>query len=603
LKDLCVRAAVVLLFSAALTLEAVAKPAVPAARTAPPTIVQLSQSPSVAPKILSDSDVALYRQIMAAARAGELTRARQMMTQVSDPVLNGYGEAIAYLSLPRANVKVATAVEWLEQYRDTAIADRIYRVAVANSTQTVRRGKKRIRVAVVTNIPAPRGVGSRTGGYEDMELAEPTPTSDVGKAVMPSVFTAIRAGKPEEAEGLLESVRTTATPYDIAILSHRVAASYRAEGRDADAYRIATSVSDAGVPQLMWDAGFAAYRMQRWADAVTILEKLAETPAAQNSLRAQAAFWAARAHMQSGDALKVVTLLNFAAGKQPSFYGLIAERALGIDTHTGFADAILNEGDFRDLMAVPAARRAVALWQVGESEFVGPELNRAFVDNNERLDPAMAALARGIGVPNVELRASEKSAARGLLLTGLFPVPPYSPDGGYRIDSSLVLAFARIESRFQVSATSPVGARGLMQIMPATAKRLGVSDPETLNNPSTALAAGQKYIEILLDQLDGNLLHLGGAYNAGPGSVSRWRSTKAGSNDPLLFVESIPVAETRSYVRRLMAYHWLYRRRFGQDAVSLEETARGQWPIYRPAPTAAAAPPVNANGLRLSSDR
>jgi soluble lytic murein transglycosylase-like protein len=525
------------------------------------------------------------------------------MTQVSDPVLNGYGEAIAYLSLPRANVKVATAVEWLEQYRDTAIADRIYRVAVANSTQTVRRGKKRIRVAVVTNIPAPRGVGSRTGGYEDMELAEPTPTSDVGKAVMPSVFTAIRAGKPEEAEGLLESVRTTATPYDIAILSHRVAASYRAEGRDADAYRIATSVSDAGVPQLMWDAGFAAYRMQRWADAVTILEKLAETPAAQNSLRAQAAFWAARAHMQSGDALKVVTLLNFAAGKQPSFYGLIAERALGIDTHTGFADAILNEGDFRDLMAVPAARRAVALWQVGESEFVGPELNRAFVDNNERLDPAMAALARGIGVPNVELRASEKSAARGLLLTGLFPVPPYSPDGGYRIDSSLVLAFARIESRFQVSATSPVGARGLMQIMPATAKRLGVSDPETLNNPSTALAAGQKYIEILLDQLDGNLLHLGGAYNAGPGSVSRWRSTKAGSNDPLLFVESIPVAETRSYVRRLMAYHWLYRRRFGQDAVSLEETARGQWPIYRPAPTAAAAPPVNANGLRLSSDR
>ena len=578
------RAAVVLLFFAALTLEAVAKPAVPAARTAPPTIVQLSQSPSVAPKILSDSDVALYRQIMAAARAGELTRARQMMTQVSDPVLNGYGEAIAYLSLPRANVKVATAVEWLEQYRDTAIADRIYRVAVANSTQTVRRGKKRIRVAVVTNIPAPRGVGSRTGGYEDMELAEPTPTSDVGKAVMPSVFTAIRAGKPEEAEGLLESVRTTATPYDIAILSHRVAASYRAEGRDADAYRIATSVSDAGVPQLMWDAGFAAYRMQRWADAVTILEKLAETPAAQNSLRAQAAFWAARAHMQSGDALKVVTLLNFAAGKQPSFYGLIAERALGIDTHTGFADAILNEGDFRDLMAVPAARRAVALWQVGESEFVGPELNRAFVDNNE-------------------LRASEKSAARGLLLTGLFPVPPYSPDGGYRIDSSLVLAFARIESRFQVSATSPVGARGLMQIMPATAKRLGVSDPETLNNPSTALAAGQKYIEILLDQLDGNLLHLGGAYNAGPGSVSRWRSTKAGSNDPLLFVESIPVAETRSYVRRLMAYHWLYRRRFGQDAVSLEETARGQWPIYRPARTAAAAPPVNANGLRLSSDR
>ena len=68
----------------------------------------------------------------------------------------------------------------------------------------------------------------------------------------------------------------------------------------------------------------------------------------------------------------------------------------------------------------------------------------------------MAALARGIGVPNVELRASEASAARGIMLTGLFPVPPYSPDGGYRIDSSLVLAFARIESRFQ---TGPLRRR------------------------------------------------------------------------------------------------------------------------------------------------
>ena len=573
-------------------MPAAAQPAVPLSSPA--------RALPVAPQILSADDAQLYRQIMAAQRAGQTTRASTLLAKVSDTSLQPYAEAIGFLSSPRRSVKIQTLVEWLEHYRDTAIADRVYRLAVASSTRTVRRGKKRIKLAVVTNIPAPRGVGSRTGGYEDLELLEPTPTSEAGRGVMPSIFTAIRAGNPDQALALLDGVRTTAPPGDIAILSHRIAASYRAEGRDADAHRLAMSVSDPGVPQLMWDAGFAAYRMGRWGDAITILEKLAETPAAQNSLRAQAAFWAARAHMQSGDALKVVTLLNFAAEKQPSFYGLIAERTLGIDTQTGFADAILNEGDFRDLMAVPAARRAVALWQIGENEFVGPELNRAFVDNNERLDPAMAGLARGLGIPNIELRASEKSAARGILLTGLFPVPPYNPDGGYRIDSSLVLAFARIESRFQISATSPVGARGLMQIMPATARRLGVTDPETLNNPSTALAAGQKYIEMLLTQLDGSLLELGGAYNAGPGSVSRWRSTKAGGNDPLLFVESIPVAETRSYVKRLMVYHWLYRRRFGQDAGSLDETARGLWPTYRPSQSAAA---VNTHGLRVSSEK
>jgi soluble lytic murein transglycosylase-like protein len=142
-----------------------------------------------------------------------------------------------------------------------------------------------------------------------------------------------------------------------------------------------------------------------------------------------------------------------------------------------------------------------------------------------------------------------------------------------------------------------------MQVMPATAVKLGVNDPDTLYNPGTALAVGQRYIEQMLSRLDGNLLKLGGAYNAGPLAVDRWLATKGGAGDPLLFVESIPVAETRSYVKRLMVYHWMYRRRFGQDAKSLDETARGAWPIYHPAQGAPTAPSLNAYGLKISTDR
>jgi soluble lytic murein transglycosylase len=582
------------------TTTAVAQPAV--APNLPPATIVPAASASAPPQILSPDDVALYKEIMAAEKDGQYSRAKTLLAKVSDTALEGYAAAEHFLSAPSKSVNVQDLVDWLTQYRDLAIADRIYRLAVAHSTRKVRHHHKTILVAVVTNIPAPSGVGRRTGGYEDLELPEPMPSSEAARGVMPGILAAIKAGQPDQALALMQSVQATCTPTDNAVMAHRIAASYRAEGRDADAYKVAISVTDPSVPQLMWDAGFAAYRLGDWANAEAQLEKLAETPAAQNSLRAQGAFWAARAHMQSGDPLKVVTLLNFAAGKEPSFYGLIAERMLGIDTQTGFADAILNQGDLRDLMAVPAAHRAVALWQIGETEFVGTELNRAFVSNNERLDPAMVALARGIGVPNVELRASEASAAHGIMLTGLFPVPPYSPDGGYRIDSSLVLAFARIESRFQTQATSPVGARGLMQLMPTTAVHFGVTDPDTLYNPGTSLEVGQRYLEQLLLKLDGNMLELGGAYNAGPLAVDRWRNTKAGGNDPLLFVESIPVAETRSYVKRLMLYHWLYRRRFGQDAKSLDETASGQWPIYQPYhETVPAGASANAYGLRLNA--
>jgi len=523
---------------------------------------------------------------MVAERKGDVARAGRLSAKLNDSSLLGYAEAVRLLAAPPKRVTVKPLIAWLEQNRELAVADRIYRLAVARSTKKVRRHRKTITVAVVTNIPAPAGVGRRTGGYEDLELPEPWPSEGPARGVMSGILAAIKEGQPDRALALMQSVQASSSASDAAVLAHRIASSYRAEGRDADAYRLATSATDASalqnVPQLMWDAGFAAYRLGDWANAEAWLERLAETANAQNSLRAQGAFWAARAHMQSGDPQKVVTLLNFAADKEPSFYGQIAERMLGIDTQTGFSDAILNQADFHDLMAVPAARRAVALWQIGEKEFIGPELNRAFVNNNERLDPGMAALARSIGVPNIELRASEASAARGLMFTGLFPVPPYSPDGGYQVDSSLVLAFARIESRFSTQATSPVGARGLMQIMPATAVRLGVSDPDSLYEPGTSLAVGQRYIAQLLDRLDGNLLELGGAYNAGPGAVDRWRTTKAGGNDPLLFVESIPVAETRSYVKRLLLYHWLYRRRFGQDAQSLQEIAAGQWPVYHP---------------------
>jgi soluble lytic murein transglycosylase-like protein len=265
---------------------------------------------------------------------------------------------------------------------------------------------------------------------------------------------------------------------------------------------------------------------------------------------------------------------------------------LGMDTHTGFSDPVLSQSDFNALMTVPPAHRAVALWQVGETENVGTELNRAFVNNNEALDPAMAALARNLGITNIELRASEASVAHGLLLTGLFPVPPYQPAGGYHIDNSLVLAFARIESRFQNGSTSVAGAHGIMQLMPATAKLLaGPSAVAQLDDPSYSLSLGQRYISELLDHLNGNLLQLGGAYNAGPGAAARWLQTKAGKDDPLLFVESIPIAETRSYVRRLMEYQWMYRRRFGEEARSLDQLAHGEWPIYHPAVSPVPPPP------------
>jgi soluble lytic murein transglycosylase-like protein len=310
--------------------------------------------------------------------------------------------------------------------------------------------------------------------------------------------------------------------------------------------------------------------------------------------------------LQAGDPSHVVSLLTAASREQPTFYGLLAERMLGQETRQQFSDPALDPVGFESMMQVPAAHRAVARWQIGETQYVQPEMTRALAAVDLGQTGTFAALAHRLDLPDLELRASETQASRGVMLTGLFPMPHYTPPGGYHLDPCLVLAFARIESRFQSRAVSTAGARGVMQLMPGTAQHVDGVMPEKaqLNDPSYSLGLGQRYLEELLDQVNGNLFQLAAAYNAGPGSLTHWIGARPGmANDPLVFIESVPAPETRNYIKRVMTYYWMYARRSGQSAPSLQETAEGKWPMYRPhaaSHTSPTSPPVVAGNTLVS---
>src|SRR5262249_21360051 len=158
--------------------------------------------------------------------------------------------------------------------------------------------------------------------------------------------------------------------------------------------------------------------------------------------------------------------------EQPTFYGLLAERMLGGEVTADFSDPSLGSDSFAAMMRIPAAHRAVALYQVGRTEYVQQEMARAFAAVDRQDIGAFAALSRKLDVPARDLRASVAEAGRGELLSGLFPVPQYTPPGGYHIDPCLVLAFARTESGFRAKAVSNSGARGIMQLLPGTATQV-----------------------------------------------------------------------------------------------------------------------------------
>jgi len=145
------------------------------------------------------------------------------------------------------------------------------------------------------------------------------------------------------------------------------------------------------------------------------------------------------------------------------------------------------------------------------------------------------------------------------------------------VDMAAIYAITRTESRFQVDAVSSSGAKGLMQLMPATAKetarKIGVAySPKKLtSDPEYNALLGSSYLASQLQSYGGSLLLAAAAYNAGAGNANKWISLygdpRQANVDPVLWVELIPFQETRRYVQRVLGNYLVYRARLGLDAI------------------------------------
>jgi soluble lytic murein transglycosylase-like protein len=568
----------------------------PATLRAETDIVRSGASASSQPRVLSPEDVRRYREIFADEADGRFAEGRALIAGLSDRSLMGYVEAEHYLSPGLRHPPVKDLARWLDEYAELPIAPRVRELAEGRNAHLRRRH----RVALV-GIPAVPARPIPLAYEVSANMPDPPLATDAARTAQLAIDADVKLDQAAAAEVVLEQLaaENIAPSSDIARLSWRVAAGYLEQGLDDDAYRVAatiTGIDRDSAPLLDWVDGLAAYRQKKFADAAPWFEHLAQNGAVPGWTRSAAAFWAARAHLGAGEPLPVVGLLTAAAREEPTFYGLLAQRILGEESPDRFDDPVLDSAAFAALMRIPAAHRAVALWQVGQTDGIDAEMRRAFASIDLGQSAAFAALSHQLDLPALELRASEAEAGRGELLTGLFPVPQYTPPGGYHLDPSLVLAFARVESRFQPKVVSTAGARGVMQLLPGTARLVDGAGVEKsrLSDPAYNLGLGERYLQSLMQQTNGNLFQLAAAYNAGPNALTRWLATRPEiTSDPLLFIESIPYPETRSYIKFVMTYYWMYAKRSNQTAPTLDETAKGDWPTYIPG-TAVSEKPVTA---------
>jgi len=268
----------------------------------------------------------------------------------------------------------------------------------------------------------------------------------------------------------------------------------------------------------------------------------------------------------------------------------------------------MNVGDFNDVRSMnpeivprqrpipPAGSETFKeLYLLGQDRDAYLEWEAAFVDQNhptvaEQFTDGLIKLAQGENISGIdeisqlEDRDTPQEKAEYLALSqqsiywqARYPFPYFNDvqkwSAKRQINPLLVIALMRQESRFEAKIKSPVGATGLMQLMPDTAKWITPqinTDFKTINleNPSDNIMLGTWYLDHTHQQYGNNSLLAIASYNAGPGNVNKWLTTIP-SSDPDEFVEEIPFEETRNYVRQVFGNYWNYLRLYNPETSRL----------------------------------
>jgi soluble lytic murein transglycosylase len=329
-----------------------------------------------------------------------------------------------------------------------------------------------------------------------------------------------------------------------------------------------TPLTDA---QVAWKAR-AALRAGDWKAVLAAIQALSPEEARDSTWR----YWRARALRALGEAQASEALMKGVA-KEINFYGLLAAEELGTLPELDWNGWQPRPADLERVRSMPGIQRALILYRVG----LDNEAFREWVWAIRRLDDRdLLAAAEVAHIANEPDRAIN-TADRTVQLHDFgqrYPIPHRDALAAaarqWDLDEAMIYSLIRQESRFMTDARSRVGATGLMQLMPATARWVARQIPvqpfrtDMLMQPEMNIQMGSYYFRRVLSDL-GHPMLAAAAYNAGPGRARRWRDER--SLEGAIYAETIPFGETRDYVKKVFANTWFYRHRLTGKNASLRQ--------------------------------
>jgi soluble lytic murein transglycosylase-like protein len=532
------------------------------------------------PTLLSADERRYYQQLFAALSKQDWGTTRQLLDQRADGPLHAVARAQYFLAAGSPRAEAGALTDLIARAPDLPWSDALARLAI-------KRG--------ATTLPA--ALPDAQALYAQPALARRVKPHRVADGTMPdtvatAIDTRIKANDAPGARALLDGVDATLSSEARAEWRQKVAWAFYINNDDATARTIALSAMDGGsgawVAEALWTAGLASWRLDDYPAAGDSFARAAGMT--QNAeLGAAANYWASRAWLRARMPDKVVSSLRAAAAQRDTLYGMIAAEALGLREAASKAAADFTGEDWQRLRTVANVRLAVQLCEVGAEGLADQVLRHQARIGDPTLYAPLSRLARDLGLPGAQLwMASNAPAGAHADEAARFPAPRWVPVNGWKVDPALLFAHALQETNFRTEAVSAAGARGVMQVLPGTAKLLARNEPvmagrETqLDQPEVNLAFGQSYLTLLRDKpaTQGLLMKVIAAYDAGPQPIDRWNSQIRDKGDPLLWMESIPYWETRGYVTAVMRNYWMYERQAGGPSESRIGLVQLQWPRF-----------------------
>ncbi len=361
-------------------------------------------------------------------------------------------------------------------------------------------------------------------------------------------------------------------------------ASLGAQRHDPDAlawYALAGELDDT---QLAWKVR-AALRAQSWADVPVAVAAMS----AQERQNAVWRYWKARALKVRGRIAEAQALFTPLASEF-SFYGQLAAEELGVEVRIPAIAYSPGDAEVQVIGARPGIQRALAFYRLDLRYEGNREWIRAIRGFDDRQLLAAAEFARRVELYDRAINTAEQTVqSHDFSLRFLAPYRELIREYAVRqqLDEAWVYGLIRQESRFIVNARSSSGAMGLMQLMPATARwvagKIGLADyfQGRIGEVRTNINLGTWYMRHMLDLYGGHPVLASAAYNAGPNRARSWRSDAP--MEAAIYAETIPVFETRDYVRKVMSNAGYYGQMLGHPPLSLKDRIGMIFPRQRAA--------------------